>query len=143
MTSGDPHDAESARVVRDVIARVWQQGDASAIDELFSPEISAEIAEHHRQLMTAFTDFTMDVDDMIVDGDTVAARFTLSGTHTGRFADVEPTGRSVTWCSMRWYEVHEGRIVETWAMQDRLGLLQQLGALPAVSGVTWAGSLQS
>ena len=89
----DPHHVESAHVVRDVIDRVWRQGDAAAIEELFSPEISAEIAEHHRQLMTAFSDFTMDVDDMIVDGDTVAARFTLSGTHTGRFADIEPTGR--------------------------------------------------
>jgi predicted ester cyclase len=143
MTSLDPHDAESVKVVRDVIERVWQRGDAAAIEKLFGPQISAEIAEHHRQLMTAFSDLTVDVDDMIVDGDTVAARLTLSGRHTGTFAGVEPTGRSVQWCSMRWYEVHAGRVVETWAMQDRLGLLQQLGALPDVGDVSWASAVQS
>ena len=143
MTQLDPHDAESVQVVRDVIERVWWQRDGSAIEELFGPEIADEVAEHHRQLMSAFSNLTLDVDDMIVDGDTVAARLTLSGTHTGTFAGVEPTGTAVTWCSMRWYEVHQGRVVETWAMQDRLGLLQQLGALPEVGDVSWASSLQS
>ncbi len=145
MTSRNPYHIESARVVRDVIARVWQDGDrqagAAAIEELFAPEISAHVAEHFWQLVSAFSDFTVDVDDMIVDGDTVAARLTLSGTHTGTFAEVQATGRTVTWCSMRWCEVHRGRVVETWAMQDRLGLLQQLGALPKVAGVSWASSL--
>jgi predicted ester cyclase len=139
----DPHDAESVQVVRDVVERVWRQGDAAAIEDLFGPQIADEIAEHHRQLKSAFPDLTIDVDDMIVDGDTVAARLTLSGTHAGTFAGVEPTNTTVTWCSMRWYEVHQGRVVETWAMQDRLGLLQQLGALPKVGDVSWASALQS
>jgi predicted ester cyclase len=147
MTSLDPHDAESVKVVRDVIERVWQGGDpqaaSAAIEELFGSEISGEIAEYHGQLTTGFSDFTVHIDDMIVDGDTVAARLTLSGRHTGTFAGVEPTGRSVRWCSMRWFEVHKGRVVETWAMQDRLGLLQQLGALPEITGVNWASALQS
>jgi predicted ester cyclase len=143
MTERDSHDTQSVRVVNDVLERVWRQGDADAIDELFGAEIAAEVAKHHRQLLTGFPDVTIDVDDMIVDGDTVAARLSLTGTHTGSFADVEPTGQRVSWCSMRWWEVHEGRVVETWAMQDRLGLLQQLGALPKVTGVTWASSLQS
>jgi predicted ester cyclase len=139
----DPHDAESVRVIRDIVTRVFEGGDSGAIDELFAPEIATEVAQYQRQLTSAFPDLTIEIDDMIVDGDTVAARFTLAGTHSGTFAGVEPTGHKVTWCSMRWYEVHQGRVIETWAMQDRLGLLQQLGALPDVTGVSWASALQS
>jgi predicted ester cyclase len=143
MTERDTHDTESVRVVKDVLDRVLRQDDVSAIDDLFAPEIATDVAEYYHQLRSGFPDLRIEVDDMIVDGDTVAARLSLTGTHTGSFADVEPTGRRVSWCSMRWWEVHEGRVVETWAMQDRLGLLQQLGALPKVTGVTWASSLQS
>ena len=65
------------------------------------------------------------------------ARLTVSGRHTGGpFAGVPATGRFASWGSIRIYRIEGGKVVETWAMQDRLGLLQRLGATPAAEGAT-------
>jgi predicted ester cyclase len=77
-------------------------------------------------------------DRLIADGDMVVARLALRGTHTGLFAGQPATGRVAAWSSIRIYRVADGMVVETWAMQDRLRLLQQLGAVPAVIDVNWA-----
>ena len=64
----------------------------------------------------------------------------LSATHTGPFAGRAGTGERVSFASHRMYRVADGKIVETWAMQDRLGLLDQLGLVSiAAADINWAG----
>jgi predicted ester cyclase len=67
------------------------------------------------------------------------ARLTLMGTHTGAFAGRGGSGQLVCWSSIRIYRIADHQVVQTWAMQDRLGLLQQFGALPELEPVNWAG----
>ena len=63
---------------------------------------------------------------MNADGDTVAVRYTVGGTHSGEYRDVEPTQQRVEWTGMAMYRVEDGNIAEIWIEEDRLGLLEQL-----------------
>jgi steroid delta-isomerase-like uncharacterized protein len=73
-----------------------------------------------------FPDYSGTTDAMIAEGDTVAVRYTVSGTHTGEYRDVEPTGNEATWTGMVMYRIEGDEIAEIWLEEDRLGLLEQL-----------------
>lgn len=131
---------ENKDLVRRLIDEVWNKHDAAAIDRYFGPGLREEVAEHYRQLLAGFPGLNVTVeDDLIADGDRVVARLRLRGRHDGPFAGRPATGMVASWGSIRIYRVADGRVVETWAMQDRLGLLQQLGAVPQGQAVNWAG----
>ena len=71
------------------------------------------------------------VEDILTEGDRVAVRVILEGTHTGQGLGVPPTGRRV---SIQWIiilRMVDGQIVEAWNSYDQLGLLRQIGTLPA------------
>lgn len=68
------------------------------------------------------------VEDLIAEGDKVAARVTTRGTHTGELMGLPPTGRRVEWSGISMTRHADGRIAEQWGEFDALGLLQQLGA---------------
>ena len=70
------------------------------------------------------------IDDLIADGDKVAARLTARGTHTGSFRGMQPTGNEILFTGMRFYCVLGGKITEEWATYDSLLLMQQLGVIP-------------
>ena len=131
---------ENKELVRRLVDELWNQHDAAAVDRFFGPGLREEVAGHYRQLLTGFPELQVTVeDDLIADGDKVVARLQLRGTHSGPFAGRPATGTEARWGSIRIYRVADGKVVETWAMQDRLGLLQQLGAVPSGSEVNWAG----
>lgn len=131
---------DNKELVLRLIDEVWIQHDATAIDRWFGPGLREEVAEHYRQLLAGFPDLKVRVEgDLIAEGDLVAARLTLHGTHTGPFAGQPATGRAISWSSIRIYRLTDGKVVETWAMQDRLSLLEQVGAIPTPTTVNWAG----
>jgi steroid delta-isomerase-like uncharacterized protein len=80
--------------------------------------------------LTAFPDTYHTVDDLIAEADTVAARITGYGTHTGEFLGIPPTGKQVAMTGIAIWRIADGKIVEHWAEIDALGLLHQLGAVP-------------
>jgi predicted ester cyclase len=81
-------------------------------------------------LRAAFADQRYEVHRLVGEGETVVIECTLHGRHTGEFMGIPPTGREIALRSVHIVRYRDGREVETWALQDRLGLLQQLGALP-------------
>lgn len=81
--------------------------------------------------VAAFPDSHMVTDSCVADGDTVVTRWTMTGTHRGDFQGVPPSGRAVKFSGIEYNRVVEGRIAEHWAQFDSLGLLRQIGALPA------------
>ncbi|MEU5480511.1 ester cyclase [Streptomyces mirabilis] len=81
--------------------------------------------------MKAFPDLRWTVEDMRAEGDTVAIRYTMTGTHKGPFAGVEATGRAIRAESMAFYRLAHGKIVEERAQLDMLSIFQQMGAIPA------------
>jgi steroid delta-isomerase-like uncharacterized protein len=79
---------------------------------------------------SAFPDYRDSVDDLIAEGDHVAVRWTLRGTHTGEFQGIPPTGKTVTVAGTSLFRVAGSQIGEDWTVIDLAGLLGQLGVLP-------------
>ena len=136
---------QNIAVVRRWFEEVWNQGRESAIDELFSAEGVAhglgdseqdvhgpdEIKPFVANIRGALPDTHISIDDLFDHGDRVALRVTLRGTHTGPGFGVPPTGRKVSIQGIIIVRVVDGRIREGWNCYDQLGLLRQIGALPA------------
>jgi predicted ester cyclase len=74
------------------------------------------------------------VEDQIAEGDRVVTRFTSRGTHKARFMGVEATGRELIWTGITIDHIVGGKIVESWANWDMLGMLQQLGIVVLPDG---------
>jgi steroid delta-isomerase-like uncharacterized protein len=79
----------------------------------------------------AFPDLTFTVDDTITEGDKVAVKSTLRGTHHGPFAGRPASGNSVEVGSCDVFRVRDGRIVEAWWLGDSGSMFMQIGAIPA------------
>jgi steroid delta-isomerase-like uncharacterized protein len=78
-----------------------------------------------------FSDIQWTRDEMIAEGESVAARFTMRGTHDGVFFGVPATGKKIEVRAMNFYRFSGGQIVEEFGQPDLLSLLQQIGAVPA------------
>ena len=79
----------------------------------------------------AFPDLRNNIVDMVAEEDKVAVRFNVTGTHKGEFQNVPPTGKEVSFSGMAFLTVIDGKISEEWATADMMGLMQQIGAIPA------------
>ena len=78
----------------------------------------------------AFPDIRLTVQDIMAEGDMVAARVAFRGTHRGEFQGIPPTGKEVSFTSIEVNRVRDGKVEEHWVELDLLGLMQQLGAIP-------------
>ena len=79
-------------------------------------------------------DVEMVVQDLIAEGDLVAARITSSATQVGPFMGLPPTGRRYTIGELHLFRLRDDRIVEHWHQLDAMGLMRQLGVAPPRSG---------
>jgi steroid delta-isomerase-like uncharacterized protein len=82
----------------------------------------------------AFPDFQFTVDDVIAEGDKVVVRLTAQGTQKGEFAGLPASGKQATWSEIHICDMANGKLVEHWVVQDRLGMMQQLGFIPVPTG---------
>lgn len=130
-------------LVRRYLDEAWNHGNLDIIDELMAPGYvrytpTAQLdREGQKQRIAgfrrAFPDLHVDVDRILAEGDHVAVRMITHGTHQGPLLGVAPTGKHVTISATDIVRVDHGKVVEHWGNLDELGLLQQLGALPASS----------
>jgi len=117
--------------------------DGQLAKELISPEAVFHVpgrAEPMRgpegylaiigMMRSGFPDIQWALDELILDEDKVAARFTMTGTHRGTFFGVPPTGKPIRVKAINIYHFLNGQIVEEYGQPDLLGLMQQIGALP-------------
>jgi steroid delta-isomerase-like uncharacterized protein len=81
-------------------------------------------------MRAGFPDVQWTLEQMIAEGDGVAARFTMRGTHRGPFFGVPPTGKPIEVQAMNFYRLSGGQFVEERGQPDLLSLLQQIGAVP-------------
>ena len=134
--STEDQSKDAYRRIIDAISR----GDAVGLDELIAPDVidhnpipnQAPGREGFKQWMTAarsaFPDMRGTVEEVIADGDRVAARMTWHGTHRGEFVGVGPTGKRVSFSAFHLVRFSQDRAVEWWGIADLLGALRQLGA---------------
>ncbi len=88
------------------------------------------IADFFRSLISGVPDARITARDVLVEGDRVALRFVLTGTHRGDLFGVAGTGRSLEVEGITMVQFADGLVVERWNRLDDMGLLTQLGALP-------------
>jgi steroid delta-isomerase-like uncharacterized protein len=125
-------------------AQVWTAAGLHILDELAAPDIvvSYPIPPEPLRGAEAFKDFLMEViaglpdasvtvDDTIAEGDRVACRWTLRGTHDGPLFGFPPSGKSVQVSGFTFYRIAGGKVVEETGIGNTLGLMQQLGVVIA------------
>lgn len=81
------------------------------------------------ELLKAVPDAHVETDDLIVDGNKVAALWTISGTQEGELAGIPATGKSFEMEALSLFRIEDGVIAEKWYRPDELGMLQQLGVM--------------
>ena len=131
---------ESIAVVDRLRAEVYNQGDFDVMPEIFAegyrhgsangPDAIgiAEGAKRIGGFVTALADLEWTFDEVIAEGDRVAARWTTRGTHDGDLLGFAPTGKPVEFTGISFFTVRCGKIVEFQTEMDAAGLLEQVGA---------------
>ncbi len=82
-------------------------------------------------LHSAFDDFHITAEEMIVEGDTVATRWTATGIHRGEFMGTGPSGEPFRFTGTGFYRIVEGKITEAWSLNNSVEVIRQLGQAPA------------
>jgi steroid delta-isomerase-like uncharacterized protein len=132
-------------IVIQLYEEIWNQGDLDLVDKLIAPNAINHDPQHPpgvpsgpqglkaavTMLRSAFPDDHHTIEDLVAEGDKVVVRTTLTGTHQGSFLGLAPTGKHIANTSIHIFRIASGQIVEVWANRDDLGVLQQLGAIPA------------
>jgi steroid delta-isomerase-like uncharacterized protein len=135
--------------LRKLYDEAFSRGNLSVVDEVIAadavdheelpPEITGTTPEKLKQFIQMFRaaipDLRIDVEDMLAEGDKVVARVTMRGTHHGELLGVPASGKPI---SMALIDIvrfgADGKMAEHWGQSDNLGLLQQIGAIPAPGG---------
>jgi steroid delta-isomerase-like uncharacterized protein len=121
---------------------VFNAGNLDLIHELFAPNFVDHdpvnplpglqgVREVVGMYRGAFPDLHITVEDWVAEGDKVVTRFRAQGTHKGPLMGIPPTQKQVTVTGIDLLGFEHGKIAEHWGNRDDLGMLQQLGALPA------------
>lgn len=136
--------ASNSAVLERLYEDIWNGEDPSTADELVheqyhihnrdlaseiqGPALYKELASRTRDI---FPDMQFTIEDTIIADEKIALRWTMDGTHHGEMDGIEPTGRQVELSAIEINRFEDGQLIETWTQSDQLGLLQQLGAVPA------------
>ena len=123
------------------VGEVFNQGDLAVVDEVMAADYvhhgpfgEFKGPEGFKQMVTmfrtAFPDLNMTIEDMVAEGDKVASRLTLRGTHKGEYMGIAATGKQVTVTEIVISRFAGGKEVEAWGSPDLMGMMQQLGVVP-------------
>jgi steroid delta-isomerase-like uncharacterized protein len=144
---------DNKALVRRFNEEVFNKKNLAAIDEFIAPnQVDHSLPpglprtrEGTKQAiditLTAFPDLNFTVEDMIAEGDKVVTMYTTRGTQQGAFGGIPPTGKHVAVPGIVIARVADGKIVEQWGLDDKLGMLQQLGVIPVLFGVVFLAGL--
>lgn len=134
-----------------VVEEVWNKGNLDVLDEAYAANVvqhstslpDVEGRQAYKQLIAdlrnTFPDLRFTMEELIIEGDTYAARWTLGGTHKGQMPNlpIPPTGKQVVWRGCTMGHMVEDMTVEEWAYADFMDLFQQLGVTPPIGGGRW------
>jgi predicted ester cyclase len=122
---------ETKALVRREQEELWNHtGNLDAAHELFAPGQAEAARQEAADFRQGFPDVVSVIEDLIAEGDMVAARWGSRATHLGEYAGVSPTGNEVEFTGISVYRIAGGRIAESWTVEDELGLMRQIGAVP-------------
>ncbi len=138
---------DNKALIRLAIEEEWNHGNFAYVDEQVASDYihhdpgnpNVRTREDYKQWViesrNAFPDLYVAIDDMVAEGDLVATRWTFRGTNTGDMMTPMPlpaTGKQVSVSGITIARFAGGKVVEDWHQADTLGMLQQLGVIPAM-----------
>ena len=142
--------------VRRLFEEVWNKGHVPVADELFAPAYTHHDSstpdvgrgpESEKKRVTlyrnAFPDIRFTIEDIITEGETVAARWSCRGTHKGDLNGIAPTGKQFHITGVSIARFTNGKMSEGFVNWDALGLMQQLGVVPELGKVKAVGATTS
>jgi predicted ester cyclase len=134
---------EDNKAILQQVIRLQESGDLNTVDQVIAPNwVNHDPSlpplqgyEGFKQLTmlfrSAFPGFQTEIEDMLAEGDKVSARFRLRATNSGSFQGMPPTGKAVDVTGTGIFRIVDGKMTDNWVNLDMLGLLQQLGVVPA------------
>jgi predicted ester cyclase len=139
--------ADAKQIVERLFEESWK-GNLDVIDEYIAPGYighdpsepdairgPAGFRAFIQKYLTAFPDGQIIIEDQILEGEKVATRWTGRGTHKGEIAGIAPTGKQITVTGLTISRLDGDMVVEDWTTWDALGMLIQIGAIPAPAQV--------
>ena len=144
MSTAEKNKAQFRRVYEEGL----NGGNLAVADEVIDPECLDHEAhpggdrgpESIRALITmlrtAFPDLHFSIEHLIAEGDTVAGRLTMSGTHEGPLMGIPPTGHYVRQNHMHFVRFRDGKAIEHWGVRDDVTMMRQLGTFPEANLLT-------
>ena len=143
---------DNKAIVRRLYEEVWNKRRLEVVDELISPSHAlndplssdAQIGpklykERVVEFTKSFPDCRFTIEDMIAEKGKVVASWTFSGTHKAEFRDVPATGKKVCVEGITIHLITHGKILDSYARWDALGLMRQLGQASPLARTTMAG----
>jgi predicted ester cyclase len=132
-------DLEANKALVRRYVEMWETGNVALADEVLAAEYvdhthpdrvpgPESIKQEVLAFRAGFPDACITIEQMIGEGDTVAFRFVLRGTHQGTFAGFAPTRKEAVLTGMDFIRIVEGVMVELWSSQETLSWVLQLGA---------------
>lgn len=132
--------------IRRWVSEAWNQGNFASLPEMYAPNYIGNFSGQPEPVRgalglqqfiqiyrAAMPDMHFTIEDLIAEGDKVTWRFTARGTQTGELMGIPPTGRKATVVGIVISRFEGGKWVEDWVNYDGLGMLQQLGVVPAAA----------
>jgi steroid delta-isomerase-like uncharacterized protein len=118
--------------------RESNKGNLRVMDEVLAPDFVGHMAamelhgpdaykQYIARIHTALPDSQLSIDDIVADGDTVAVRATISGTNSGPFMDLPPTGKNISHREALFFRFSGGKATEVWQFSDTMAFYRQLG----------------
>jgi steroid delta-isomerase-like uncharacterized protein len=134
---------ELSTFIRTYTDEIWNQHNPAAMPRFYAdtylhhdtsrPDVRnlANYQQWARDLLAAFPNLTVQIDDLITDPDQSKAvkRWTAHGLHTGPLGEIPATNKNIKFSGVSSYRIQSGKIIESWYLYDLFGLLTQLGAL--------------
>lgn len=116
----------------------WSTGDVDALDDLVTKDYALQggsggvkdLKDAIRETRAGLPDVTVNLSDVIVEGDRVAYRWTMRGTHRGEYQGIPPTGRPVNYSGITLLRLDDGKVAEDWFESSSPSAEEQLGAPP-------------
>jgi len=122
---------ENKAVVRREQGELWNHnGDLDAAEKLYAADQAEAARQEAANFRQGFPDVISAIEDLIAEGDKVVARWRSRATHQGDYLDIAPTGKEVEFTGISFYRIEGGKIAQSWNIEDKLGLMRQMGAFP-------------
>jgi predicted ester cyclase len=122
---------QNKALVRREQEELWNHtGNLDAAHELFASELAEAARQEAGDFRRGFPDVVSTIEYLIAEGNKVVARWSARATHQGEYVGFPPTGKEVEFTGMYVYRIEGERIAESWTVEDELGLMRQIGAVP-------------